>query len=101
VAAAFFVDLQRVPDFLIADAFDFDRRPTMMSVSRSLGSLPLRHLQRTFPQKTVVRSLATNFPRDRDGGSALNFFGRPRLPTNKGIMFVPQQEAWVDSLVVC
>lgn len=29
------------------------------------------------------------------GGGPLSFFGRPRLPTNKGIMFVPQQEAWV------
>lgn len=70
---------------------------TMSSLSRSFTSVPLGRLLRAVPSRTLSRGLATGFPRDRDGGSSLSFFGRPRLPTNKGVMFVPQQEAWVSS----
>jgi hypothetical protein len=48
---------------------------------------------------TRLFSDSPNYRRDvvpgSGGGGPLNFFGKPRLPTNKGIMFVPQQEAWV------
>jgi hypothetical protein len=72
-----------------------------MSVSRALRPVALRHLH-TLPAKAIaLRSFSTAFPQQRDArgnDSPLNFFGRPRLPANKGIMFVPQQEAWVGAL---
>ena len=68
--------------------------------------LPLRQLQLTLSsQSTALRCFSTGVGQWREphstsggGGSGgpLSFFGRPRLPTNKGIMFVPQQEAWVE-----
>ena len=77
-----------------------------MSLCRSVRSVPLHQLHsRLAPQLAVIRSFSSSVGQRRDahhsggsgGGSGgpLNFFGRPRLPTNKGIMFVPQQEAWV------
>jgi len=80
----------------------------MTSVSRSLMRVsPIRQLH-TLPVSTAARSFSGTYPRRRDvggsgGGSGglggpLSFFGRPRLPANKGIMFVPQQEAWVSIL---
>jgi len=74
----------------------------MMSISRPLRIVRLRQIH-TSPITAVAtaRPFSGAYTRGRDvgggggSGSSLNFFGKPRLPANKGIMFVPQQEAWV------
>jgi len=73
-----------------------------MSLLRASRVLPLRQLQVALPQSTAIRCFSTGVGQWREspsssggGGGPLSFVGRPRLPTNKGIMFVPQQEAWV------
>jgi len=76
----------------------------MSALSRSLRVVPLRQIQ-AYPFSTTARAFSGNYARRREtyvgggglggSGSSLNLFGRPRLPANKGIMFVPQQEAWV------
>jgi hypothetical protein len=75
-----------------------------MSVVRSCRSVPLRQVHSAFSPKVVsLRSFSSSVGQWRDAtgpGGPLNFFGQPRLPTNKGIMFVPQQEAWVYSIFV-
>ena len=76
-----------------------------MSLCRSVRSVPLHRWHSNLsPQLAVIRCFSSSVSQCRDathhagGGSGgpLNFFGRPRLPANKGIMFVPQQEAWVE-----
>lgn len=69
-----------------------------MSVSRALRPVALQHLHPLPPKAIALRTFSTVFAQRRDfrgNDSPLNFFDRPRLPANKGIMFVPQQEAWV------
>jgi hypothetical protein len=70
-----------------------------MVVSRSIRQLPVRQLPRTFQSQALAYRYASSYtPSHRLGDSqsgTLSFFGRPRLPANKIIMFVPQQEAWV------
>lgn len=74
-----------------------------MSLLRAPRVYPLRHLQNAVSvQNTALRCFSTGVGQWREphgtgsgSGGHLSFFGRPRLPTNKGIMFVPQQEAWV------
>jgi hypothetical protein len=75
-----------------------------MSLSRSVRSIPLHRLSSPFPPQNVAiryfsSCIAQRASHQPGGGSSLKFFGRPRLPTNKGIMFVPQQEAWVGGLI--
>jgi hypothetical protein len=74
-----------------------------MSLYRSLSLVPVRHFA-TSSRSAAARSFSGAIRANREastggGGGPLNFFGRPRLPANKGIMFVPQQEAWVFILL--
>jgi hypothetical protein len=78
-----------------------------MSLCRSFRPLSLHQTYvHLFPWRGSIRSFSSSVVQQREvghhtpaggSGTPLNFFGRPRLPTNMGIMFVPQQEAWVCS----
>ena len=70
-----------------------------MLAARSLRPVSFRQIHAVLGGPHL-RAFSNNLTQLRNGsghGNArpLNFFGKPKLPANKGIMFVPQQEAWV------
>ena len=71
----------------------------MLSLHRPLLRVPLRTLspyQLPAPHRLLaVRTFAVSMAAGQHFPPYEMRMGRPRLPVNTGVLFVPQQEAWV------